>query len=145
MKSISILFPNGTKVLADFAGKELELEENLWNFLENGKRDFVCHHTGSTGGLINSYPLPDKKFMLVKPKEPILLCGELGGMLGWNGFDLLLMHETLTEPLISGCGEVAHVREEYMPAYMEACKDVWYHCFLYHKLAVITVEQNIDE
>ncbi|MBQ6362100.1 MAG: hypothetical protein IJJ25_13270 [Lachnospiraceae bacterium] len=141
MKSIAITFPNGCRVVADFAGKETELEENLWNFLKDGRKDFVCHHTGSTGGLINSYPFPDKKFMMVAPKEPLLLCGDLAGMIGWNGFDLLLMHEELTEPLISGAGEIAHVREEQLAEYMEACKDVWYHCYLYHKLAVISAER----
>lgn len=145
MNSIAIKFPNGTEVTADFVknGNGI-LADNLWNLLADGPEDFVCHHTGSTGGLINAYPLPRKEYMYIKAPENLVLAGELGGMITWNGFDMLLMHETCTEPLLTNQGEIARVREEDMEAYMKACKDVWYHCYLYHKLAVITVRRKED-
>ena len=36
---------------------------------------------------------------------------------------------------------IAKVDPEYMDGYIAASRDVWYHDYLYHKLAVLTVEK----
>lgn len=142
MEKLNIEFPfcGLTARAAIDAGDDTALEENLKAFLrEYGPVKMICHHTGSTGGLIDCFPQPREEYPIIAAKHPFYLCEGKQGQLGWNGNHMLLLHETLTEPLRVGHGIVAQVDPESMDAYMTGCREVWNHCFLYHRLAVIVI------
>ena len=143
MRRFSIEFPEaGIKVSAHMIENEDHvLADSMWDYLKNPTR-FICHHTGSTGGLINCHPLPPEEYPLIPPVRPFVLCDIRPGQLGWDGNQLLLLYDRCTEPIIATHAHVAQVDEEDLEAYEKGCRDVWYHCFLYHTLATIIVARE---
>ena len=142
MRRICIEFPeSGRKAFAVLAqSDDVVLEDNLWDYLKKyGPSRMICHHTGSTGGLIDCFPVPREEYPIIPAKHPFWLCEGSAGQIGWNGNHMLLLHKTLTEPLRVGHGIVAQIEPQSMDAYMDGCEGVWKHCFLYHKLATVVV------
>ena len=142
MRKLWIEFPNyGVKVSATMTdGDDQVLENNMWNYISEFQPvRFLCHHTGSTGGLIDCFPMPREEYPIIPVKNRFFLCDGKKGQIAWNGNQLLLLHKRLTEPLMVGLGVVAQIDDECMDEYMAACEDVWNHCFLYHKMATVVI------
>lgn len=147
MKEIKITFPNGAVVSAAVLEEsEPELTENMWDFFDRPKK-LICHNTLSTGDSFAAFPRP--------PKSPVR-AGHLGKTIGnqrihyteltagdllWSGTKLYVCYGQCTEPGLIGA-VVARIKPEDMQPYVRACGDVRSHTYIYHRLAVITVERG---
>lgn len=149
MRRIKFTFPNGMQIGASLLDeKEPELAESLWEATEQPLR-LICHNTLSSGSAFGAYSRP--------PREPVE-AGYQGRPVGrnnvsytkikmgemvWTGTRFLVVYGPCTEPGIVG-SVVVKVDDEDLAAYEEACTDVWYHTYHYHKLAVLTVEREAE-
>lgn len=147
MKEIKITFPTGELIRAAVQEQaEPELSESLWAFFDTPKQ-LICHNTLSTGDSFASFPRP--------PRSPVR-AGHLGKTIGrnrihytelkpgnliWSGTKLYVCYGRCTEPGLIGA-IVAQVRPEDLPAFVKACTEVRNYTYLYHKMAVITVERG---
>ncbi len=149
MRRIKFTFPNGMQVSARLLDEtEPELSQSLWDTLERPVR-FICHNTLSSGSAFGAYMRP--------PREPVE-AGYQGRPVGhnsvsytkikmgemvWTGTRFLVVYGPCTEPGIVGA-VVVKVDEADLGKYEEACNDVWYHTYHYHKLAVLTAEREAE-
>ncbi len=151
MGKMIITFPNGFTAKATTREKEEpEMVAQMWSVLKDNPTKLYCYHTFSTGDVYNAYPRA--------PYEPVetgnqtdfvghenklitdLDCGDLT-FTGWN-FSINYGHGT--EPVPVGGPVVAKIDPEYMKGFCEACKDVWLHDYVYHKLAIIYIAKGED-
>ena len=149
MRRIKFTFPNGTEIRAGLLDeKEPELAQSLWDMVEE-PMGFICHNTLSSGSAFGAYSRP--------PREPVE-AGYQGRPIGrnnvsytkiklgemvWTGTRFLVVYGQCTEPGIVG-SVVVKVDEADLVKYEEACNDVWYHTYHYHKLAVLKVEREAE-
>ncbi len=149
MGTIKVTFPNGfvaTAIVEE--AEEPECSRDLYEMLADGPVKMECYHTLSAGGFFSSYVRPS-----VEPIEagsqgkaignhaPIIFDFEPGDI-SWLGRRLCFAYGPCSEPEPVGGPVIAKVRKEDLKGYIDACNDVWFHCYIYHKLPVIYVENG---
>ena len=148
MRKLKMTFPNGfvahATILTD---REPKCSEDMWEFFKVPKR-LICHHTISTGNVIvchdrpPRHPVPSGSQIAPLGEHPLHYTCIQAGNIVWKGWAINVAYGPSTEPASTGGPLIATVDEDCFKGFLDACKDVWYHTYLYHKLAVLTVERE---
>ena len=148
MSKLKVTFPNGTVVYATMREKEEpEFCQRASDRLKDGPLKCPCYHTLSTGGLFDSFPRPPKHPVAtgnqvdVIGNESKLICDLDVGDISSAGWNFAFTWDFCSEAVPIGGPVIAKVDPEYLKDYVVACRDVWYHDYLYHKVAVLTIEK----
>jgi len=146
MKKLRITFPNGFVAHAAIREKEEpKCAADCIEFFKTPKK-LICHHTISTGNIIICHDLPPAHPVAAGSQVAPLGANPLhytcikAGDIIWKGWSITLSYGPSTEPAESGGPLIARIDDADYKAYFEACKDVWFHTYIYHELACVTVE-----
>ena len=153
MRKVQLEFPTcGIKVTATLLENHPKQAQEFWDFLEEPVKTF-SHPTLSTGDLTVIFPRPpyeppahigDQTNPLVEDSP--YLCDVQAGEIIWLGWNIMLVYgPNCTEPLKSGGAYVAQVDDECLADLEVARKDLWYHTFLYHKVATVVFSRKEDQ
>ena len=148
MSKIKVTYPNGAEIYATVREKEEpELSKAMLDQLAGGPVSCACYHTLSSGNFYIAFPRPPKhpipsgNQVDVIGKENKMICDLEVGDISNAGFNWTFTWGFCSEAVPIGGPVVAKVDPEYMDDFLKASRDVWYHDYLYHKLAVLTVEK----
>ena len=148
MTKLKITFPNGFVAMATMREKEEpEFCANILGRLQPGPNRICTYHTISTGCLFDAFPRPPKHPVLagnqvdIKGNTSKLICDLEPGELSSGGWSIAFCYGFCSEIVPIGGPVIAKVDPEYLDGFITACRDVWYHDYLYHKVAIITVEK----
>ena len=149
MSTIQFTFPNGFKA----SGVVMEQEEpecaaQLWELLKDEPVKMECYHTLSAGGFFSAHPRPPREpipsgsqIKSIGKKAPLIYDFEPGDI-SWVGRRLCITYGSSTEPMPVGGPIIAKICQDDLPGFITACEDIWFHCYIYHKLAIITAEKG---
>lgn len=145
---IKITFPNGFVAHATMRDEEEpECCAASLEFLKDGPCKCVNYHTVSTGDLFGVFPRP--------PKHPVPAGSQVSYVgteskmiydlndydISWQGFNWVFTYGPCTEPVYLGGPVIATVDEPYREGWKQACRDCWFHQYIYHKVVIITIEK----
>ena len=147
-KKIKLSFPNGFVAYATLREKEEpECAQGLWDYCEKPERCIV-HHTVSTGNAFQCikrpvvHPITTGSAAKPIGNKPLWYPDIRAGMVIFRGLTFSLAYGTSTEPSPASGPWTAQVDPEYLDGYIKACTDVWFHTYIYHKCAVVTIERG---
>lgn len=149
MGFIRIKFPNGFVARADVQEEtEPVCTAQLYEMLKDGPVPMESYHTLAAGGFFSAYARPPaepvpcgSQIKSIGNKVPLIYDFEPGDI-SWLGSRLCFAYGPSTEPMSVGGPVIAVVRDQDLDGYKRACLDVWFHCYIYHKLAIITIERG---
>lgn len=149
MSTIKITFPNGFTANAKLREKEEpECVAAALEFLKDGPCKCVNYHTVSTGDLFGVFPRPPRHPVPAGSQvnyvgsESKMIYDLLPGDISWQGFNFVFNYGPCTEPVYLGGPVIAVVDEDDLPGWIEACRDCWFHQYIYHKVVIITIEKG---
>ena len=149
MSKIKVKFPNGFEALATVREKEEpELAAKLMEKLANGPLPCACYHTISTGCFFSATPRPPRhpvpsgtQVDSIGNEQPKLIMDLEAGDISFTGWAFWITYGFTSETVPIGGPVIAKVDADSMEGFLNACKDVWFHDYIYRKLAVITFEK----
>lgn len=151
MTKIKITFPNGFECYATMREKEEpEFCAQLLNALKPGKNPICTYHTISTGCLFDAFPRPPKHPQLggnqvdIKGNSSKLICDLEPGEISSSCWSWAFCYGFCSEIVAIGGPVIAKCDPEYLDGFITACRDIWYHDYLYHKLGIINIEKVED-
>ena len=149
MSTFKFRFPNGFVATATVRDKEEpECVAAAMEYLKDGPCKTVTYHTLSTGDLFASYPraprhpVPSGSQVTYIGTESKMIYDLLPGDISWQGSNFVYVYGDCTEPVYLGGPVIATINKEDLPGFITACKDIWFHQYIYHKVAIITIEKG---